>query len=213
MLLYLALSTYAPLFWDGWLGEHRLLAAISCRWGADCRRLLRARARDLCVHRTMHNTPILWRWFPPMHHSAERVDIWWRARTSTRRHIRLHLRRILIWCSPRHRRRGGDVINLAATFMACSSQPISHAALGGYLVSAREPLRAHERGVTRANYGDLPLFDCCSGRSTTRGIHRPGRFYERRFAESRPNADRQGHLVGPGIHRGRQTFHSLGSIA
>ena len=27
LLLYLALTTYAPLFWDGWLGEHRLFAA------------------------------------------------------------------------------------------------------------------------------------------------------------------------------------------
>ena len=27
-------------------------------------------------HRTMHNTPFLWRWFHQMHHSAERVDIW-----------------------------------------------------------------------------------------------------------------------------------------
>jgi len=23
MLLYFALATYSPLFWDGWLGEHR----------------------------------------------------------------------------------------------------------------------------------------------------------------------------------------------
>ena len=27
LLLYLAITTYAPLFWDGWLGEHRLFAA------------------------------------------------------------------------------------------------------------------------------------------------------------------------------------------
>ena len=27
LFLYLAISTYAPLFWDGWLGEHRLFAA------------------------------------------------------------------------------------------------------------------------------------------------------------------------------------------
>ena len=26
-LLYFAVATYAPLFWDGWLGEHRLFAA------------------------------------------------------------------------------------------------------------------------------------------------------------------------------------------
>ena len=77
MLLYLALATYAPLFWDGWLGEHRLFAADSLPlWAQILGGFLALELGIYAWHRTMHNTPFLWRWFHQMHHSAERVDIW-----------------------------------------------------------------------------------------------------------------------------------------
>src|SRR5215213_3499807 len=77
MLLYLALATYAPLFWDGWLGEHRLFAADTLPvWGQIVGGFLALELGIYAWHRTMHNTPLLWCWFHQMHHSAERVDIW-----------------------------------------------------------------------------------------------------------------------------------------
>ena len=77
MLLYFALGTYAPLFWDGWLGEHRLLAGDQLPlWAQLVLGFLALEFGIYAWHRTMHNTPFLWRWFHQMHHSAERVDIW-----------------------------------------------------------------------------------------------------------------------------------------
>jgi hypothetical protein len=77
MLLYFALATYAPLFWDGWLGQYRLLAADTLPlWLQFVGGFLAFELGVYAWHRTMHNTPFLWRWFHQMHHSAERVDIW-----------------------------------------------------------------------------------------------------------------------------------------
>ncbi|HKH28335.1 MAG TPA: sterol desaturase family protein, partial [Sphingomicrobium sp.] len=77
MLLYFALATYAPLFWDGWLGQYRLFAADTLPlWLQFAGGFLALELGVYAWHRTMHNTPLLWRWFHQMHHSAERVDIW-----------------------------------------------------------------------------------------------------------------------------------------
>ena len=77
MLLYFAAATYAPLMWDGWLGEHRLFAADTLPlWAQIVGGFLLLEFGVYAWHRTMHNTPFLWRWFHQMHHSAERVDIW-----------------------------------------------------------------------------------------------------------------------------------------
>lgn len=76
-LLYFALATYAPLFWDGWLGEHRLFAADTLPlWAQILGGFLAYELGVYIWHRTMHNTPVLWRFFHQMHHSAERLDIW-----------------------------------------------------------------------------------------------------------------------------------------
>ena len=76
-LLYFALATYAPLFWDGWLGQYRLFAADALPlWQQILGGFLALELGIYAWHRTMHNAPFLWRWFHQMHHSAERVDIW-----------------------------------------------------------------------------------------------------------------------------------------
>ncbi len=76
-LLYFALATYAPLFWDGWLGEHRLFAADTLPlWVQIVGGFLVLELGIYAWHRTMHNVTFLWRWFHQMHHSPERVDIW-----------------------------------------------------------------------------------------------------------------------------------------
>src|SRR5215212_7208412 len=71
-LLYFALATYAPLFWDGWLGEHRLLAGDQLPlWAQLVLGFLALEFGIYAWHRTMHNAPFLWRWFHQMHHSSE----------------------------------------------------------------------------------------------------------------------------------------------
>lgn len=76
-VLYIALSTAAPLFWDEHLARYRLvdLTSLGIVGGAIVGFLV----LDLAVyawHRTLHRVPFLWRWFHQMHHSAERIDIW-----------------------------------------------------------------------------------------------------------------------------------------
>ena len=60
MLLYFALATYAPLFWDGWLGQYRLLAADTLPLSAQVvGGFLALELGIYAWHRTMHNTPFL----------------------------------------------------------------------------------------------------------------------------------------------------------
>ena len=76
-ILYLAVSTALPFLWDAALAEYRLfdLTHLSLGWATA----IGVVALELGVyawHRLMHNTPVLWRWFHQMHHSAERMDVW-----------------------------------------------------------------------------------------------------------------------------------------
>src|SRR3712207_1866032 len=67
MLLYFAAATYAPLLWDGWLGKHRLFAADSLPlWAQMVGGFFLLEFGIYVWHRTMHNTPVLWRFFHQM---------------------------------------------------------------------------------------------------------------------------------------------------
>jgi sterol desaturase/sphingolipid hydroxylase (fatty acid hydroxylase superfamily) len=75
-VLNIGLFSTLPFLWDGWLGEHRLIDASGL--GTSVGALVGLLAQQLLSytwHRSMHRTPLLWRWFHQMHHSAERVDI------------------------------------------------------------------------------------------------------------------------------------------
>jgi sterol desaturase/sphingolipid hydroxylase (fatty acid hydroxylase superfamily) len=175
LLLYLAAATYAPLFWDGWLGEHRLFDASALPlWAQIAGGFLLLELGVYAWHRTMHNVPLLWRWFHQMHHSAERVDIWGA--------FYFHPLDILGFTFVGSLALvlgfgiGADaaiVINLLATF--CSM--FQHANIAtprwlGYLVTRPESHSAHhERGVHARNYGDIPLWDMLFGT-----FHNPARF-------------------------------------
>ena len=167
LLLYLALSTYAPLFWDGWLGEHRLFAADALPFGAQV--LGGFLALELGIyawHRTMHNVPILWRWFHQMHHSAERVDIWGA--------LYFHPLDVLGFTFVGSlalvlgfgvSAEAAIAINLLATFFGL----FQHANIKtphwlGYLIQRPESHSCHhERDVHARNYSDLPFWDILFG--------------------------------------------------
>jgi sterol desaturase/sphingolipid hydroxylase (fatty acid hydroxylase superfamily) len=75
-LTTVALSTVAPLVWLDFVHAHRLmnLESLGVAGGAA----LAVVVTQLVAywwHRTMHRTPLLWRWFHQMHHSAERIDV------------------------------------------------------------------------------------------------------------------------------------------
>ncbi|MFN3389695.1 MAG: sterol desaturase family protein [Allosphingosinicella sp.] len=175
MLLYFAAATYAPLMWDGWLGEHRLLDANALPlWAQIAVAFLALQLGIYVWHRTMHNTDLLWRWFHQMHHSAERVDIWGA--------FYFHPFDMLGWAFLGSlvlvlgigvSAEAAIVVALLATF--CSM--FQHANIRtprwlGYIVTRPESHSAHhERGIHGRNYGDIPLFDMLFGT-----FHNPAEF-------------------------------------
>lgn len=174
-LLYFAAATYAPLLWDGWLGEHRLVDATTLPlWAQILAGFLILQLGVYAWHRTMHSTPMLWRWFHQMHHSAERVDIWGA--------FYFHPLDMLGWAFLGSlvlvlgiglSAEAAIVVAVLATF--CSM--FQHANVRtprwlGFIVTRPESHSAHhERGVHGRNYGDIPLFDMLFGT-----FHNPERF-------------------------------------
>ncbi|MCB0277906.1 MAG: sterol desaturase family protein [Calditrichaeota bacterium] len=74
--LYVYVAFNAPLLWDEWLSQYRLVDATSLTFGAQF--ILGFSILQLGIyawHRTMHSTHFLWRTFHQLHHSAERLDI------------------------------------------------------------------------------------------------------------------------------------------
>ena len=167
MLLYFALATYAPLFWDGWLGEHRLLAGDQLPlWAQLVLGFLALEFGIYAWHRTMHNTPFLWRWFHQMHHSAERVDIWGALYFHPFDTLGFtFVGSLMLVLGVGIGAEAAIIINLVATFMGL----LQHANIRtprwlGYLIQRPESHSYHhERGVHARNYGDLPLFDIIFG--------------------------------------------------
>jgi sterol desaturase/sphingolipid hydroxylase (fatty acid hydroxylase superfamily) len=167
MLLYFAVSTYAPLMWDGWLGAYRLLAADALPlWVQVVGGFFVLELGIYGWHRAMHSTSFLWRWFHQMHHSAERVDIWGA--------LYFHPLDMIGWALVASltlvlgfgiSAEAAIFINVAATF--CSM--FQHANIRtprwlGYLVTRPESHSLHhERDVHARNYGDIPIYDMLFG--------------------------------------------------
>lgn len=166
-LLYFAVTTAAPLLWDGWLGEHQLLDGSALPlWAQILGGFLVLEFGIYAWHRTMHNTGPLWRWFHQLHHSAERVDVWGA--------FYFHPLDMIGWALVGSLMLVGGfgitaeaaiVVNLLATF--CSV--FQHANVRtpywlGYLITRPESHTLHhERGVHARNYGDVPWFDMLFG--------------------------------------------------
>ncbi|MDQ4088024.1 MAG: sterol desaturase family protein [Pseudomonadota bacterium] len=165
--LYFAAATYAPLMWDGWLGEHRLFAADALPlWAQIAGGFLLLEFGIYAWHRTMHNTSLLWRWFHQLHHSAERVDIWGAFYFHPFDTLGFtFLGSLCLVLGFGVSAEAAIFINLASTFCAM----FQHANIRtprwlGYFVTRPESHSLHhERGVHARNYGDVPWFDMVFG--------------------------------------------------
>ena len=175
LAFYLAVATFAPLFWDGWLGEHRLFDASTLPlWAQILFGFLALEFGIYAWHQTMHNVDPLWRWFHQMHHSAERIDIWSAFYFHPLDVIAFtfvgSLALVLGFGAGAE---AAVAVNLLATF--CSM--FTHANIRtprwiGWFVTRPESHSAHhERGVHARNYGDIPLYDMLFGT-----FHNPARF-------------------------------------
>jgi len=156
-----------PFLWDAWLLPYRLVDATGLGTiGGAVVGLLAMQFVSYWWHRTMHRTPVLWRWFHQMHHSAERVDVFGAfyfhpldvvgfAFTGS---IALTLG---IGLSP-------EAVVIANTIgMFCNF--FQHANLRtpqwlGYFIQRPENHAVHhERGVHAFNYGDISFWDIVFG--------------------------------------------------
>lgn len=166
-VLYFAVATFAPLMWDGLLGQYQLVdGSVLPFWAQVLVGFLVLELLIYAWHRTMHNVQPLWRWFHQMHHSAERVDIWgafyfhpfdmigWALVGSLALVLGIGLTA-----------EAAIVVAVLATF--CSM--FQHANIRtprwlGYIVTRPESHSVHhQRGVHAFNYGDIPLFDILFG--------------------------------------------------
>ena len=166
-LLYFAIATFAPLMWDGLLGQYQLVGGSGLPfWAQVLGGFLLLQFLTYAWHRTMHNVPPLWRWFHQLHHSAERVDIWGA--------FYFHPFDMIGWAMVGSlvlvlgfgiSAEAAIVVNLLATFCGM----FQHANIRtprwlGYLVTRPESHSAHhERGVHARNYGDIPYWDMLFG--------------------------------------------------
>ena len=166
-LLYFAVATFAPLMWDGLLGQYQLVDGSALPfWAQVLTGFLALQLLTYAWHRTMHKTPVLWRWFHQLHHSAERVDIWgafyfhpfdmigWAVVGSLALVLGIGLTA-----------EAAMIVSVMATF--CSM--FQHANIRtprwiGYFVTRPESHSVHhQRDLHAYNYGDIPLFDMLFG--------------------------------------------------
>jgi sterol desaturase/sphingolipid hydroxylase (fatty acid hydroxylase superfamily) len=166
-LLYFAVATFAPLMWDGLLGQYQLVDGSALPfWAQVVAGFLVLQFLVYAWHRTMHNVQPLWRWFHQMHHSAERVDIWGA--------FYFHPLDMIGWAMVGSMAlvlgigltaEAAIVVAGLATF--CSM--FQHANIRtprwlGYIVTRPESHSVHhQRDVHAYNYGDIPLFDILFG--------------------------------------------------
>lgn len=166
-LLYFLVATFAPLLWDGWLGQYQLLDGSSLPFLAQVAvGFLLLELGIYWWHRTKHTTPLLWRWFHQMHHSAERLDIWgafyfhpldmigWALLASLALVLGVGLSGEAVL-----------VVNVLATF--CSMYQHMNVRtprwLGLFVQRPESHSLHHKRGHHANNYGDLPLLDMIFG--------------------------------------------------
>ena len=166
-LLYFGLATYAPLFWDGWLGNNRLFAADTLPlWAQIIGGFFALELGVYVWHRTMHNTPFLWRWFHQMHHSPERVDIWGALYFHPFDSIGwAFLGSLALVLGFGVSADAAIVINVIATFYGMFQHlNVRTPHWLGYFIQRPESHSAHhERGVHARNYSDLPFWDIVFG--------------------------------------------------
>ena len=166
-LLYFAIGTFAPLFWDPILGRHQLVDASALPFA------LQVVAGYLVLsflgywwHRAMHATEPLWRVVHQMHHSAERVDLWgafyfhpldmlgWALQAS----VSLVL---VIGLSPQ--------ATLTVAALATALAMFQHANLptpqwlGWVVMRPEQHAVHHQRGLHAGNYGDVAIWDLLFG--------------------------------------------------
>jgi len=164
---FFCVSSYLPLLWGEHLARYQLFDLTGLgRWGGAAAGLLVYEAGVYFWHRALHVSPLLWRGFHQVHHSAERIDtfgafwfspldmIGWTALASL-------CLTLVVGITPE----AATLVLYVTTFLGVFQHSNLHTPQWlGYLVQRPEShMGHHERGVHARNYSDLPLFDIFFG--------------------------------------------------
>jgi sterol desaturase/sphingolipid hydroxylase (fatty acid hydroxylase superfamily) len=166
-VLGLAVSSTAPLLWDAWLSEHRLIDARSLGTvGGAVVGFLAVELGVYAWHRTLHGVPVLWRWFHQMHHSAERVDaagaFYFHPLDVAGFAFVGSLALVgVVGVTPEAAAIANTVVFVMNVFQHSTMKtPVW---LGYFVQRPESHALHHERGVHRYNYSDLPIYDMVFG--------------------------------------------------
>lgn len=167
LLVGIVISSAAPLLWDTWLSEHRLLdsRALGDLGGATMGFLL-YQLLAYVWHRAMHRFDFLWRWFHQMHHSVERMDVigalYAHPLDAAGFSLVTSLSLVgILGVTPT----AAVIASVAVT--ACSlfqhTNIRTPRALGWLIQRPEAHAMHHARGMHAQNYGDIALFDMIFG--------------------------------------------------
>jgi sterol desaturase/sphingolipid hydroxylase (fatty acid hydroxylase superfamily) len=166
-VLTVGLSAVAPLLWLDFVQAHRLLDLESLGIvGGAALAFVVTQFFAYWWHRAMHNTPVLWRWFHQMHHSAERLDVF----GATYFHpfdvvgfafLQSVVPFFVLGVAPEAALIAGVIGMFYSLFQHANVRTPRWL---GYLIQRPESHSIHHgRGVHAYNYGDFPLWDLVFG--------------------------------------------------
>jgi sterol desaturase/sphingolipid hydroxylase (fatty acid hydroxylase superfamily) len=165
--LFFFLSSYLPIFWDGYFIEYQIfnLTSLGTYWGAFVGVML----YELGVyfwHRSMHKNKYLWRIFHQLHHSAERMDTYGTFFFSPMDMIGFTLLGSLsLVVVAGFTAEASTLIILFTTFLAVfqHSNIRTHPWIG-YIIQRPEAHSIHHaKDIHAYNYSDIPIYDIIFG--------------------------------------------------
>jgi len=166
-IIYMLVSSYLPLFWDGYLASYQLWSISDWALPAQVAvGFLTYEALHYTWHRSIHASDFLWHHFHQMHHSAERLDSYgafWMSPLDMAGFTLVGSAALVlvVGVSPQ----AATIILLILVFCAVFQHlNIRTPQWLGYAIQRPESHSHHHgRGIHRNNYADLPLFDVLLG--------------------------------------------------
>ena len=164
---YFFLSSYLPMFTDGYLAEYQLFDLTSLGTvGGTIAGVFIFQLGTWLWHRSMHASDFLWRTFHQMHHSAERLDMYGANYFSLADMVGWTLLgSVCLVLGVGITAEAATLTLLTVTLMAF----LSHANIRtprwlGYITVRPESHSVHhQRGKHRNNYCELPIIDMLFG--------------------------------------------------